>query len=259
MLTYQKARPVFFLVIAVTVTGYFYQGFEWYYLLPAPFVYSLLLAYGSAHIGSGFFIKSICQAETTDKKIALSFDDGPDPVKTPLILNLLKEYQLKATFFIIGKKIEGNESLLKRIVSEGHTIANHSYSHSYFFDFFPTKKVKEDLESVIYTIRGITGLTSLWFRPPYGVTNPNIAKAVKQLQLISIGWNVRSLDTVIKDSDKLVERVTSRIKPGSIILFHDTGANTLNTLKELILFTNKEGYKIIGLEELLKIKAYEEI
>ena len=175
------------------------------------------------------------------------------------LLDILKSHQLKATFFVIGKKIKGNEALVKRIIEEGHIVANHSFSHSYVYDIYSTKKVTEDIRLTNTAIKETTGLTPKLFRPPYGVTNPNIARALKKTGLISIGWNVRSLDTVIQDSDKLYNRVVSRIKPGSILLFHDTGKNTIETLKEIILFTQKNGYKIVGLDQLLNIKVYEEL
>jgi len=204
-------------------------------------------------------MKSVCRVETDEKIMTLTFDDGPDPVNTALILDILKQYKIKATFFIIGKKITNNQSLLLRMKNEGHIIGNHSFSHSYFFDFYPTQKVTEDLNQSNAVIKEITGLTPKWFRPPYGVTNPNIARTVNKLQMTSIGWNVRSLDTVIQDVDKLYTRVISRIKPGSILLFHDTGSNTVETLKAVILFAQNNSYKIVGLEEMLKIKVYEEI
>lgn len=259
MLTFKKARLVFLIAFIFATVEYFTIGFPWYYLVQIPILYSLLLAVGSAFIGLGFFIKSICKAETNEKIISLTFDDGPEIINTPILLDLLKSHQLKATFFIIGKKIKGNETILKRIKEEGHIVANHSFSHSYFYDIYSTKKVVIDLLLTNAAIKEAIGLTPKLFRPPYGVTNPNIMRAVKKLNLTSIGWNVRSLDTIIQDPEKLYKRVTSRIKPGSILLFHDTGANTLETLKEIILFTQKSGYKIVGLDELLKIKVYEEL
>jgi peptidoglycan/xylan/chitin deacetylase (PgdA/CDA1 family) len=259
MLSFQKTRLVFLIAFAIALLEFFILKFPWYYLLQLPILYSLVLAYGSAFIGSGFFMKSICKATTNEKIMALSFDDGPDPINTPLILDILKQHEIKASFFIIGKKISTNESLLLRIKNEGHLIGNHSFSHSYFFDFYPTQKVTDDLNQSTTTIRKITGLTPKWFRPPYGVTNPNIARAMRQLQMVSIGWNVRSLDTVIQDTDKLYKRVISRITPGSILLFHDTGSNTVETLKAVILFAQKNSYRIVGLDEMLNIKAYEQI
>jgi peptidoglycan-N-acetylglucosamine deacetylase len=259
MLTFKRVKIVFLIITALALIEYFIFQFPWYYLLQIPILYVAIIGYGSAVIKAGFFMKSICKAETNDKILALTFDDGPDPVKTPLILEVLKQYHVKATFFVIGKKIKGSEPVLLKIKEEGHLIANHSFSHSYFFDFFSTQKVTEDLMAANKEIKTVTGITPVLFRPPYGVTNPNIAKAVAKLKLSSIGWNVRSLDTVIQDSEKLYKRVTSRIQPGSILLFHDTGSNTLEALKQVILFAKNNGYTIVALDQLLNLKAYEEL
>lgn len=259
MLTFNKTRIVFLVIFAIAIVEYFLLDFPWYYLLQIPVLYVLILAYGSAFIGAGFFMKSICKAPSQEKILALTFDDGPDPEKTPKILEILKQHGISATFFVIGKKIQGAESILKKIKEEGHLLANHSFSHSYFFDFYSTKKVTADLQAANNTIREVAGVTPRLFRPPYGVTNPNIAAAVKKLSLTSIGWNVRSLDTVINDQEKLYKRVISRIRPGSILLFHDTGVHTIETLKEVILFAQKNGYTIVGLDKMLSLKTYEEI
>ncbi len=258
MLTFKTTKQVFSIAFLGAIIAAYPLNIPWLYLLPIPILYVFLLGIGSAFIGLKFFMPSICYAETNKKSIALTFDDGVDAVKTPLLLDLLAHYNLKASFFVIGKKIKGNELLLKRIVEEGHIIANHSYTHSYFYDFYSTKKIIEDLRHTNTILKEITGLTPTLFRPPYGVTNPNIAKAVAQLQLTSIGWNVRSLDTVIKKTDNLLKRVTKRIQPGSILLFHDTGTNTLETVRAIILFAQENGYKIINLDQLLNVRIYEE-
>ncbi len=259
MLKFKTAKFLFLLATVVVLILYFKFKFSWFYILPIPLLFLSLIAWGSATIQAGFFMKSICSAKTNENVIALTFDDGPDILKTPAILDLLKNEGIKATFFVIGKKIKGSEAIVERMLQEGHIIANHSYSHSYFIDLFPTKKVIADLESANSIIKSITGYTPKLFRPPYGVTNPNIARAVEKMELTSIGWNIRSLDTIIKDSNKLYQRISTRIEPGSILLFHDTGTNTLEALKEVILFIKKKGYLIIGLEELLNIKPYEEV
>ncbi|HVD97137.1 MAG TPA: polysaccharide deacetylase family protein [Cytophagaceae bacterium] len=258
MLTYSRTRLVFLIASALAVLEYFLISFPWYYLLQIPILYFVIVGYGSATISAGFFLKSICSIDTKEKVLALTFDDGPDPLKTPQILEILRLHNIKATFFVIGGKIKGSEELLKQIEREGHLIANHSFSHSYFFDFYSTSKVIDDLALANRTIQEVIGKTPKLFRPPYGVTNPNIAKALKTSGLISIGWNVRSLDTVIQNADKLYKRVISRIKPGSILLFHDTGSHTIETLKAVILFAEKNSYKTERLDQLLSIKAYEE-
>jgi len=245
-----------FLTLVSLLLSWFYQVSLYFLLIPAG-LYFGAVAYGSATIGANFYMRSIVRLHTNKNQIAITFDDGPDPIRTPEILALLNKYDVKATFFIIGKKIHGNEALLKKMHSYGHTLGNHSYEHSYTYDFYSTARIISDLKRFNSHFESLFGVNPKWFRPPYGVTNPSIAKAVKQLGLVSIGWNVRSLDTVIQDKNKLAKRVLSKIMPGSIVLFHDTGTSTLQVLEELILNCRQTGYTIVGLNELLSEKAYE--
>jgi peptidoglycan/xylan/chitin deacetylase (PgdA/CDA1 family) len=95
------------------------------------------------------------------------------------------------------------------------------------------------------------------FRPPFGVTNPNIARAVTKTNQIVIGWNIRSLDTVIESQNAILNRIKNRVKPGGIILLHDTSDKTVLVLEQLLLFLQSEGYQTVTIEELLEISAYE--
>ncbi len=169
-------------------------------------------------------------------RIQLSFDDGPHPTITPQILRILKKYNQKALFFCIGKNIEKYPETAKQIVQEGHKIGNHSYSHAYTFDFFSVKKVQKELQKTNEIIEKITGTECTVFRPPYGVTNPNIAKAVKNLNMQAVGWSIRSLDT-LGDKESIKNRI-KKAKPGDIILFHDTKENTPEILEDFLRLKN---------------------
>jgi peptidoglycan/xylan/chitin deacetylase (PgdA/CDA1 family) len=259
MTPYLKLKIAIGLLIVLLGAGYYWFEISEYFFLIIPFLYFSVVAYGSATIQANFFLNSICSIPTSEKIISITFDDGPDEQNTPRLLDVLKESNVKATFFIIGKKIKDRESIVQRIHQEGHIIGNHSYAHSYVYDFYSTAIVEDDIMQFNKQLYSVLAIQTQWFRPPYGVTNPNIAKALKKQNLISIGWNVRSLDTVIQNKDTLNQRVISRIKPGSILLFHDTGKYTLDTLKEVILFTQKNGYKIVGLDKLLNKNPYKNV
>ena len=192
---------------------------SFWYLIIWIKLFAIVQFYGAYFIGLNFHLKSINSLNTSEKKVLLTFDDGPH-ANTVKVLEVLKKHHVKAVFFIIGKNIAGNETILKQIAEEGHHIGNHSFSHHNFIDLWSTKKVTEDFASCQKLIEEYQANTKL-FRPPYGVTNPNIAKAVKTLNLQSIGWNVRSYDTSIKDVEKIKQRVVSQLKPGAIILLHD--------------------------------------
>jgi len=209
---------------------------------------------GSVKICSGFYTDTFCRGASSDKKITLTFDDGPDPVHTAQILKILEKHQVPATFFIIGNKAEKQEELLRQIISKGHSIGNHSFSHAFFFDLYLRKKMERDLIKTEDLLLKVTGIKPFLFRPPYGVTNPVVAKVAKKLGYKVIGWSVRSLDTVIKDADKITERVVERLHPGAVILMHDDRDVTPKALEMIITRAKEEGYSFVGLDVLLATK-----
>ena len=205
------------------------------------FLFSLIQFFGAYLIGLNFHINSINSIQTTNKKVMLTFDDGPCKSTTPIVLEVLKKHQVSALFFLIGKNIKGNESILKQIIEQGNYIGNHSFSHHFWFDVWSTKKVTADIAECQELIEYYQPNKKL-FRPPYGVTNPNIARALKKLGLISIGWNIRSYDTSIKDIEKINARILSQLKPGAIILLHDRLEFMPELLEKLIPAIKEKGY-----------------
>ena len=193
---------------------------------------------------------------TKKNEIALTFDDGPHPEFTPKALDLLKRHHAKATFFCIGQHIENNPELFKRIIAEGHSVGNHTYSHDTSFGFFSTKKVTDELNRTITLVKKMAGKQMNLYRPAFGVTNPMIEKAVKQLGLISIGWNVRSLDTTARNETMVLERITSKISKGDVVLLHDTSQKSIIVLERLLLFLKEKNLKSVVVDELLQITAY---
>ncbi|MBS1598025.1 MAG: polysaccharide deacetylase family protein [Bacteroidetes bacterium] len=248
---------IFFLVLLIGLIGYHVTyGLPIFIYFLLALLYSLVLFYGSYFIQAGFYIRSICEVETTKKEIAISFDDGPANDYTPSILEILREHNIEAAFFCIGKRIEGNEDLLKAVHEQGHIIGNHSFSHATWFDLFSSKKMLDDIRMMDEKMKKIIGTKPKFFRPPYGVTNPNLKKAIVDGEYISIGWNIRSLDTVIKDEKKLLAKVTKAVKPGSIVLFHDTSKTMLNILPDFINYLISEGYMIRRLDKMLNLNPY---
>lgn len=219
------------------------------------FVFLAVQFYGASFIQSGFHLEAFCRFHTNEKIVAITFDDGPG-ISTEKVLNVLQKENTKAGFFLIGKKIQGNEALLKRMFAEGHIIGNHSYSHDFWFDLNTGAQFKRDLTKAEEEIERVIGTRPLFFRPPYGVTTPALAGVVKALNFHTIGWDVRSLDTKMKDHHKVLQRIKSRLKPGSIILLHDSIRGAELLLRDLIDYLNKENYQIVSLEELCHQKAY---
>ena len=218
--------------------------------------YGGLLFYGSYYVGSNFFMKVLCQATTGAPQIAISFDDGPAQSHTAAILQVLQSADVPAVFFCIGKNIAGKEALLKQIMEEGHLIGNHSYSHHFWFDLFSTKKMLADVQLMNELVKKTVGVEPRLFRPPYGVTTPNMNRVMQQGRYTAVGWSIRSLDTVIQQEDLLLQKITDRLRPGAIVLLHDTSATTLAVLPTFIATARSKGYEFVRLDKLLNVAPY---
>jgi peptidoglycan/xylan/chitin deacetylase (PgdA/CDA1 family) len=236
---------------------FFFAGLSWYFYVFVIIIHLGIIAFSASNIRSNFFLKAFnMDISANSKTICITFDDGPDADITPQILHILSEFNAKASFFVIGKKIAGNENILHQIDEAGHLIGNHSFNHT---NLFPTKSSKEIIEELKQTskeVQRVTGKYPQTFRPPFGVTNPNIAKAVKSLKWNVIGWNIRSLDTKRNSADITLQRVIKKCKPGSVVLFHDNIPETVTVLKEFLVFLNNHNYKIILPDEMFGLKWY---
>lgn len=211
------------------------------------FLFIVIQSLGAYFIRLNFHLMSINSLITKDKKVCLTFDDGPHNPNTLRVLEVLKKHKVTALFCVIGKNVSGNESILQQIKDEGHELANHSFSHAFWFDTWSKKKVINDLGRCQDLIKNYQ-LTPGLFRPPYGVTNPNIAWAVKKLNLKSIGWTIRSYDTSIKDIEKINQRIVSQLKPGAIILLHDRLDFMPQLLEDLIPAIKEKGYSLASFD-----------
>jgi peptidoglycan/xylan/chitin deacetylase (PgdA/CDA1 family) len=236
----------------------FYVIIEIKYFVLVGCLWFLIVFWGSTFITSNYHVKTYCSNPLeTEKKIALTFDDGPNEM-TLLVLDVLRQYNAKATFFCIGKNIEAHPDIFKKIVEDGHTVGNHSYSHSPFFDFYRKKQVIAEIKQTDALIESFLGKKTTLFRPPYGVTNPSIRRALAITQHKTIGWNIRSLDGITKKEKFLLDRIIKRIKPGGVVLLHDTSIQTVQVLEQLLSLLQKNNYAVVPLEQLLNIKAYED-
>ncbi len=226
----------------------------WWWILVLLLVYIHILVLGAIYIRWNFYVPSFNKG--SDKKyIALTFDDGP-AAKTSEILDVLKQHNVPATFFTIGKHAAANKEMVKRWYDEGHVIGNHSYDHGFNFDWLPVSKIAAEIEQTNEVVKAITGKTPRLFRPPYGVTNPNLARAIKRTGMYSIGWNIRSFDTKARDPKQLLQRITQQISGGDIILLHDSMGITHEILTDLIVFAQKKGFTFARVDKLLNIEAY---
>lgn len=209
------------------------------------------LVYASCNIRSNIYLKVFSKKQTTEKIVAITFDDGPDPIQTPKVLQVLKEQQVPACFFCIGNKVKGNEELIRQIIGEGHLIGNHSFSHTNTFPLYSLSRMEKDLQACQAALEKVTSQKTKLFRPPFGVTNPTIAKTIKKLGYTTIGWNIRTFDTQQPHTEKILRRIRKKLCPGSIILLHDRMPNSDLLLKEILHLIKDQGYTVVRLDEIM--------
>lgn len=158
------------------------------------------------------------------RKVFLTFDDGPNEPYTSRILDILKEFEAKATFFVCGKNVEYFPEVAQRILNEGHAIGNHAYSHSRILTF--TGLLRQEIERTTEIIYKTTGVRTNFFRPPWGVVAPWIKSYLKANNYKLILWDINSYDWAKAPAPVIEEIVLRKIKPDSIILLHD-GKNAM--------------------------------
>lgn len=238
------------MALTLIVLLFFDVAFVWYGVL--FFTFFMVLILGSFSMSWNFHLKSFVSKNTnSEKKIAITFDDGPNPEYTPKVIKLLSAFDAKATFFCIGKHVELYPDVLKSIYDQGHLIGNHSYSHRYGIDFNKANEWIHEIEQTDAAIAKIIGEKPTLFRPPFGVTTPHLAQALKQSGHQVIGWNIRSYDTVLKNSKTVLKRLTKNVTPGAIILLHDNHDRIEVVLEQLLQFLKTKGYIMVTVNELL--------
>jgi len=181
--------------------------------------------------------------------VALTFDDGPDPVDTPRLLDLLREKGVKATFFVVGKRAEKYPEIVRRASEEGHLIANHTWSHPNLFCFLTPRRLRAEIERGTESVRSCCGLQPRYFRSPVGLRHPLLDPYLRQTKLEFISWRVRSYDTVIGNSATLARRILKKVVGGDIILLHDrlpSGADVmLEALPGVIDALRDRGFRFV--------------
>lgn len=243
------------LTICLLVGWIFFDLSAWLFAVLLTVSFGVKL-YASLTLRAQYYIQAICRGNRECKVVALTFDDGPIMGKTNRILDILKEKNVSATFFCIGNRADEFPDLIRRIDAEGHLVANHSYYHKKAFSIQNVQMIADELAKTNASLEKIVKKKPVYFRPPFGVTNPLLAAAVHLTGHTVIGWSVRSLDTIIKSRAKLWRRITKNLIAGDIVLFHDHMELTIEILPEYIDHILKSGLKIVRLDELIGVKPY---
>lgn len=198
----------------------------------------------------------IYSVEMSQKRAAFSFDAVWGADQTENLLAILRKHHVKTTFFLGGFWLEKYPAMVKRIAGEGHEIGNHTYTHPHL-NGLPPEKITEELMRTHRLIQELTGQKAWLFRPPFGEYSNKVIDAATTCGYTTIIWDVDSLDWRNLSSEAMVQRVYSKIRPGSIVLFHNAGLNTPQSIDALLSRLQADGFEIVPISQLLlKGKTY---
>jgi peptidoglycan/xylan/chitin deacetylase (PgdA/CDA1 family) len=184
--------------------------------------YALMVADGVFRPASSVLYPTLIRGRTDRPQVALTFDDGPDPEITPAVLDILAEYQARATFFVIGRYLDRHRALGERLHRESHELGNHSWQHSHFQNFYSTAGHGAEIDRCAQLIKSvIDSRQEPLYRPPIGLKSPPMARAAHKRNLKVVAWSIHSRDTMTRDPRAIARGVINRIRPGDIVLLHD--------------------------------------
>jgi len=204
-----------------------------------------------------FFLPIISSGNSGKPAVAITFDDGPDPVSTPALLELLSKHKICATFFVTGKEASEHPGLIKEILARGHTVGNHSYSHDNLIMFKSSKTLIKEIASAQDILREF-GITPLAFRPPVGITNPRLGKVLDKSGMYNVNFSCRAVDGGNRWIRNLSERILRRVHPDAIVALHDVEPRDdtlfsywLNEVDLIFSGIKEKGLTILPLSELI--------
>lgn len=192
----------------------------------------------------------IYSVDRDDKVISVTFDASWGGDKTRKILDLLDEYDAKATFFLVGIWVDQFPELVQEIAARGHEIGNHSASHAHFTQISDAK-IRQELASCSDKIEALTGTRPTLFRPPYGDYNSKVITIVRDEGYEAVQWSVDSLDWKNRGVEDLIRRATNNVQSGDIILFHNDSQYIVDALPAILKFYQAEGFRIVSAKDIL--------
>ena len=230
------------------------------------------IAYGAAYPRGQLFGPAICRTNRA-RKLAITFDDGPNPALTPKLLDLFAKYEARATFFLIGRFVGQCPEIVRETAARGHIIANHTQTHPNLF-WLGQRAIQDELQQTQAAVFAAAGFAPKWFRPPYGFRNPWVAKAAAELSLCTVMWTLIPGDWTPRQAERLVRRLepianhaqknfSAPNSTGDILCLHDGGHRELNadrthTLKALEYWLPRwrdAGLEFVTIEEAVRTPA----
>jgi len=195
--------------------------------------------------------------ETDKKQVAISFDAAWGNDDTEALIKILKEYDVPATFFVVGAWVDKYPESVKQLHDAGHQIQNHSNTHPHMPQL-SREQMKDEIESCNKKIANVTGVTPTLLRPPYGDYDNALIETMQELNMYTIQWDVDSSDWKENaTADSICKRVTSKVKNGSIVLFHNDADHTPEALPTILKCLKDEGYEFVFIEDLIYKENYE--
>ena len=214
------------------------------FFLPTPWYTFQILNASARGLGP-----AVSRFKTTRREVWLTIDDGPDPESTPKVIALLESHKVRATFFLIGEKVQRHPELVAEILRRGHTIGNHTQTHPYhWFWFGPANKTAKEIDTCADTLRAAGAGSTQWFRSPVGLRNPALHALLAQRGLDLILWSARGYDTACRDPAKVVSRIAANLQPGAILLLHENvpeASNRTELFSKLFAHLSREGYTCV--------------
>lgn len=192
-------------------------------------------------------VAEIAVKERKHPQAALTFDDGPDSRYTPLLLDGLKERNVRVSFFLLGEKVEQYPELVERMQKEGHLVGNHTYHHVQLNKLNETK-AREEILKTNNLIYETTGVYPLYLRPPFGAWKKNLELCVEMLPVF---WTIDTLDWKVQNTEKIVRTVQEQIEDGAIILMHDEYDTSVEAALQVVDELKNQGYELVTVDQLI--------
>jgi peptidoglycan/xylan/chitin deacetylase (PgdA/CDA1 family) len=196
--------------------------------------------------------------------VALTFDDGPHPVTTRNVLEILRAAKISATFFVIGRKVDAHPEVVREIVADGHSLGVHGYDHDWLYALKPPAIVAADIERARAAVEQAVGLRPSWFRPPIGHVSPRTAAGAKRAGVEMVGWSVRGLDGLSRaDPRAVAARVERGLRGGALVLLHDAAERddfspaALEALPLVLQAIARRGLRVLPLEAVIHAETFD--